>query len=141
MILKFLLSTRGDIEQVRGVSVSPNIMRTLLERGWVRVVGQREVPGRPNMYGTTRAFLDYFNLTSLAQLPPLAEIKSMIVDMSASKDISAPLDSSQAAARLNVSRRKLDELVAGGHLRPLRIGRKRLFPQTQLDCFLRQCAR
>jgi segregation and condensation protein B len=73
--------TRGDIEQVRGVSVSPNIMRTLLERGWVRVVGQREVPGRPNMYGTSRAFLDYFNLTSLAQLPPLAEIKSMIEPM------------------------------------------------------------
>jgi segregation and condensation protein B len=70
--------TRGDIEQVRGVAVSPNIMRTLLERGWIRVVGQREVPGRPNMYGTTRAFLDYFNLTTLEQLPPLAEIKSMI---------------------------------------------------------------
>ncbi len=70
--------TRGDIEQVRGVSVSPNIMRTLLERSWIRVVGQREVPGRPNLYATTRAFLDYFNLTSLEQLPPLAEIKAMI---------------------------------------------------------------
>ncbi len=70
--------TRGDIEQVRGVSVSQNIMRTLLERGWIRVVGQREVPGRPSMYATTRAFLDYFNLTSLEQLPPLAEIKVMI---------------------------------------------------------------
>ncbi len=70
--------TRGDIEQVRGVSVSPNIMRTLLERGWIRVVGQREVPGRPSMYGTTRAFLDYFNLKSLDQLPPLEEIRSLI---------------------------------------------------------------
>ncbi|MEZ5557148.1 MAG: SMC-Scp complex subunit ScpB [Pseudomonadales bacterium] len=70
--------TRGDIEQVRGVAVSPNIMRTLLERGWIRVVGQREVPGRPSMYGTTRAFLDYFNLKSLDQLPPLAEIRSLI---------------------------------------------------------------
>jgi len=70
--------TRGDIEQVRGVSVSQNIMRTLLERGWIRVVGQREVPGRPAMYGTTRAFLDYFNLKSLDQLPPLAEIRSLI---------------------------------------------------------------
>jgi len=70
--------TRGDIEQVRGVAVSQNIMRTLLERGWIRVVGQREVPGRPSMYGTTRAFLDYFNLKSLDQLPPLAEIKSLI---------------------------------------------------------------
>jgi segregation and condensation protein B len=70
--------TRGDIEQVRGVSVSPNIMRTMLERGWIRVVGQREVPGRPSMYGTTRAFLDYFNLKSLDQLPPLAEIRALI---------------------------------------------------------------
>lgn len=70
--------TRGDIEQVRGVAVSQNIMRTLLERGWIRVVGQREVPGRPAMYGTTRAFLDYFNLKSLDQLPPLAEIRSLI---------------------------------------------------------------
>lgn len=70
--------TRGDIEQVRGVSVSQNIMRTLLERGWIRVVGQREVPGRPAMYGTTKAFLDYFDLKSLDQLPPLAEIRELI---------------------------------------------------------------
>lgn len=70
--------TRGDIEQVRGVSVSQSIMRTLLERGWIRVVGQREVPGRPSMYGTTRAFLDYFDLKSLDQLPPLAEIRELI---------------------------------------------------------------
>ncbi|MCZ6618540.1 MAG: SMC-Scp complex subunit ScpB [Gammaproteobacteria bacterium] len=70
--------TRGDIEQVRGVSVSQNIMRTLLERGWIRVIGQREVPGRPAMYGTTRAFLDYFNLKSLDQLPPLAEIRELM---------------------------------------------------------------
>lgn len=70
--------TRGDIEQVRGVAVSPNIMRTLLERGWIRVVGQREVPGKPNLYGTTRTFLDYFNLKSLDQLPPLAEIRALV---------------------------------------------------------------
>lgn len=70
--------TRGDIEQVRGVSVSQSIMRTLLERGWIRVVGQREVPGRPSMYGTSREFLDYFNLKSLDQLPPLAEIRELI---------------------------------------------------------------
>ena len=70
--------TRGDIEQVRGVAVSQSIMRTLLERGWVRVVGQRETPGRPALYGTTRAFLDYFSLTSLDDLPPMAEIKSLI---------------------------------------------------------------
>lgn len=70
--------TRGDIEDVRGVSVSQSIMRTLVERGWIRVVGQREVPGRPAMYGTTRAFLDYFNLKSLDQLPPLPEIQQLI---------------------------------------------------------------
>jgi len=69
--------TRGDIEQVRGVSVSTNIMRTLIERNWVRVVGHREVPGRPAMYGTTRAFLDYFNLKTLAELPPLADIRDL----------------------------------------------------------------
>ena len=73
--------TRGDIEQVRGVSVSQSIMRTLLERNWIRVVGQRDVPGRPAMYGTTREFLDYFNLKSLDQLPPLAEIRELIEPM------------------------------------------------------------
>ena len=71
-------ATRGDIEAVRGVSVSPNIMRTLLERGWINVVGQRAVPGRPTLYGTTRAFLDYFNLKSLDELPPLSEIRALV---------------------------------------------------------------
>ena len=70
--------TRGDIEQVRGVSVSPNIMRTLLERGWIRSVGHREVPGRPALYGTTNAFLDYFDLGNLEELPPLSEIRALI---------------------------------------------------------------
>ncbi|MEO0476772.1 MAG: SMC-Scp complex subunit ScpB, partial [Planctomycetota bacterium] len=70
--------TRGDIEQVRGVAVSQNIMRTLTERGWIREVGHREVPGRPALYGTTKAFLDYFNLKSLSQLPPLEEIRELM---------------------------------------------------------------
>ncbi|MEM7098138.1 MAG: SMC-Scp complex subunit ScpB [Pseudomonadota bacterium] len=70
--------TRGDIEQVRGVSVSQNIMRTLIERDWIKVVGHREVPGRPSEYGTTKAFLDYFNLKSLNELPPLDEIKAIL---------------------------------------------------------------
>ena len=70
--------TRGDIEQVRGVGVSQNIMRTLVERDWIRIVGQREVPGRPSLYGTTKAFLDYFSLKSLDELPPLAEIRALI---------------------------------------------------------------
>lgn len=66
--------TRGEIEEVRGVSVSPNIVRTLLEREWIRVVGHRDVPGRPAMFGTTRQFLDYFGLKKLDDLPPLADL-------------------------------------------------------------------
>ena len=70
--------TRADIESVRGVAVSQNILRTLLERGWIRVVGQRETPGRPNLYGATRGFLDYFNLQSFDDLPALEEIERKI---------------------------------------------------------------
>ncbi|MDP6654019.1 MAG: SMC-Scp complex subunit ScpB [Gammaproteobacteria bacterium] len=69
--------TRGDIEEIRGVGVSPNIIRTLLDREWVRVVGHRDVPGRPAMFATTRQFLDYFNLKNLQDLPPLSEIKDL----------------------------------------------------------------
>jgi segregation and condensation protein B len=69
--------TRGEIEEVRGVSVSSSIMKTLQEREWVRVVGHREVPGHPAMYGTTREFLDYFNLKSLDELPSLAELRDL----------------------------------------------------------------
>jgi len=69
--------TRGEIEDVRGVSVSSNIMKTLIEREWVRVVGHRDVPGKPSLYATTRVFLDYFNLKSLNDLPTLAEIKDI----------------------------------------------------------------
>lgn len=69
--------TRGDIEEIRGVSVSSTIIRTLLDREWVRVVGHRDVPGRPAMFATTRQFLDYFNLKSLQELPPLSEIRDL----------------------------------------------------------------
>ena len=69
--------TRGDIEEVRGVSVRSNIIRTLQEREWIRVVGHRDVPGKPALFGTTKAFLDYFNLSSLDDLPSLAEIRDM----------------------------------------------------------------
>jgi segregation and condensation protein B len=69
--------TRAGIEEIRGVSVSSHIIRTLLEREWIRVVGHRDVPGRPALYGTTKKFLDYFNLRSLSELPPLAEIKPL----------------------------------------------------------------
>ena len=66
--------TRGDIEEIRGVTVSSNIVRQLLERDWIRVVGHRDVPGRPAMFGTTKAFLDYFSLKKLDDLPPLADL-------------------------------------------------------------------
>jgi segregation and condensation protein B len=69
--------TRPEIEQIRGVVVSSNIIKTLEEREWIRVVGHRDVPGRPALFGTTRAFLDYFNLKSLDELPPLSEIRDM----------------------------------------------------------------
>ena len=69
--------TRGEIEEVRGVSVSTNIIRSLSERSWSRVVGHRDVPGRPAMYGTTREFLDYFGLKRLDELPTLAELRDL----------------------------------------------------------------
>ena len=69
--------TRGDIEEVRGVAVSTNIMRTLLERDWIRVVGHRDIPGRPATYATTKNFLDYFNLSHLDELPDLSEVDDL----------------------------------------------------------------
>ena len=69
--------TRAEIEAVRGVAVNPNIIKTLLERSWIRVVGHRDLPGHPELLGTTRDFLDYFGLKSLDQLPPLAELKAL----------------------------------------------------------------
>ncbi len=69
--------TRGDVEEVRGVAVSTDIMRALLERGWVRQMGEREVPGRPALYGTTTDFLEYFNLASIQQLPELADQRDL----------------------------------------------------------------
>jgi segregation and condensation protein B len=69
--------TRGEIEQIRGVAVSTNIVKTLEEREWIRVVGYRDVPGKPALFGTTRTFLDYFNLKSLDELPPLTEIRDI----------------------------------------------------------------
>ena len=69
--------TRGEIEEVRGVSVSSNIIKTLLERDWIKVLGHKDVPGKPTLYGTTKEFLDYFNLKKLDELPTLAEIKDL----------------------------------------------------------------
>ncbi|HEC05169.1 MAG TPA: SMC-Scp complex subunit ScpB [Thiothrix sp.] len=69
--------TRAEIEEIRGVAVSSNIVKTLQEREWIRIVGHKEVPGRPAMLGTTRQFLDYFNLKSLDEMPPLADIQDI----------------------------------------------------------------
>jgi segregation and condensation protein B len=69
--------TRGEIEQIRGVAVNPNIIKTLLERNWIRVVGHRDVPGKPELLGTTRDFLDYFSLRKLDDLPTLAQLKEL----------------------------------------------------------------
>ena len=68
--------TRAEIEDIRGISASSHIIKTLMEREWIRVVGQREVPGKPALYGTTKAFLDHFNLKNLRELPTLAELSN-----------------------------------------------------------------
>ena len=93
--------TRGEIESVRGVAVNPNIIKTLLERSWVRVVGTRDVPGRPELLGTTREFLDYFGLKSLDELPPLAELKAMgdfTLQLALAADAATPLPPELAGA-------------------------------------------
>ncbi len=113
--------TRPEIEQIRGVVVSSNIIKTMEEREWIRVVGYRDVPGKPALFGTTRAFLDYFNLKSLDQLPPLSEIRDMedpqlrfepepfpariVRDLSVDPDHEAPLeaDSHQAETEHHAS--------------------------------------
>jgi segregation and condensation protein B len=85
--------TRAEIEAVRGVGVNPNIIRTVIERNWVRVVGHRDVPGHPELLGTTREFLDYFGLRSLDELPPLAELKAMAdvnLQLGMQEDVLAP---------------------------------------------------
>jgi len=83
--------TRGEIEEIRGVAVSSHIIKTLLEREWIRVIGQRDVPGRPSLFGSTKQFLDYFNLESLEDLPPLSEIRDL-------EEIAEGLDPEQNAA-------------------------------------------
>ena len=130
--------TRGDIEEIRGVGVSSNIVRTLLDREWIRVVGHRDVPGRPAMFATTRQFLDYFNLKSLQELPPLADIKDLVEKskeldledgMSEARVLDLPEDVSDEnafeihdseeeklaeEAALELSKKPLDEILAEG---------------------------
>ena len=81
--------TRAEIEEVRGVSVSSQIIKSLMERDWIRVVGHRDVPGKPSLYATTKIFLDYFNLKSLDELPPLAELRD-IDTINAELDLQIP---------------------------------------------------
>jgi segregation and condensation protein B len=96
--------TRGEIEDVRGVAVSSQIVKTMLERNWIRVVGHREVPGRPAIYATTRQFLDYFGLKSLDQLPPLSELRDI---EAIARDVSKQLElndmESQTGASSSIS--------------------------------------
>jgi len=77
--------TRGDIEEIRGVVVSPNIIKALEARGWIDVVGHKEVPGRPELFATTKAFLDDLNLSTLAELPPLDDLGSLVATVPAAE--------------------------------------------------------
>ncbi len=100
--------TRGEIEQIRGVSVSSNILRTLQERDWIRVIGHRDVPGRPELIGTSRAFLDYFNLKSLDDLPTLAEIKD-IDNLEPELELQSPRSEHDSSNAENDSHEQADE--------------------------------
>jgi segregation and condensation protein B len=91
--------TRAEIEEVRGVVVSTNIVRTLLERNWVRVVGHRDVPGKPAMFGTTKDFLDYFGLKKLEELPTLADIKDGLPELSPQADLIDKLEADDEMAQ------------------------------------------
>jgi segregation and condensation protein B len=85
--------TRGEIEQVRGVAVSSNIVKTLMERDWVKVVGHRDAPGKPALFATTKAFLDYFNLKALSDLPPLEDVVDLeSVEKELNKQLSLNVD-------------------------------------------------
>ena len=87
--------TRGEIEDIRGVAVSSDIMKTLLGREWIKQVGVRDVPGKPALYGTTRGFLEHFNLSSLDALPPLAELRD-INKIAAELNLQLPMDTADA---------------------------------------------
>ena len=97
--------TRGEIEEIRGVSLSSSILRTLHEREWVRVVGHRDVPGRPALYATTRLFLDYFSLKSLDQLPVLADVaefESLTKELELDETGEFKLESSQVSMKVDI---------------------------------------
>lgn len=108
--------TRGEIEEIRGVATNPNIVRTLFERGWIREVGVREVPGRPSLLGTTSQFLDDFNLKALSQLPSLPEIKDPEQLEAALMRLGAGRDADQAAGAVRslAEEAAADEVEAAG---------------------------
>lgn len=99
--------TRGEIEQVRGVAVSTNIVQALEEREWIRVIGHRDVPGKPALYGTTKAFLDYFGLKRLDELPPLSELKDI-----GELDPQLPLDPDNAPVQAGLAAAGADDAPA-----------------------------
>jgi segregation and condensation protein B len=101
--------TRGEIEQIRGVSVNANMIKMLEEREWIRSVGHRDVPGRPELFGTTKAFLDYFGLKSLDELPPLAELKDI-----PELEPQLPFDMAPAGVASAALAANLEEEVEGG---------------------------
>ena len=103
--------TRGEIEDVRGVTVSTNIIRTLLDREWIRVLGHRDVPGKPEVFGTTKAFLDYFGLKRLDDLPPLAELQD-IEGLNAQLEFATGEESEAVPA--NVTALRVGEAGTGG---------------------------
>jgi segregation and condensation protein B len=105
--------TRAEIEAVRGVAVNPNIIKTLLERNWIRVVGTRDVPGRPELLGTTKDFLDYFGLRSLDELPPLSELKAMgEINLQLELPATAPEQTPENAAATTASEESAAEAPA-----------------------------
>jgi segregation and condensation protein B len=104
--------TRAEIEEVRGVVVSTNIVRTLLERNWIRVVGHRDVPGKPAMFGTTKDFLDYFGLKKLEDLPTLAELKDGLPELSPQTDLLESLETDAHGVEAVLSEGEGDAAVA-----------------------------
>jgi segregation and condensation protein B len=111
--------TRAEIEEVRGVVVSTNIIRTLLERSWIRVVGHRDVPGKPAMFGTTKEFLDYFGLKKLEDLPPLAELKDGFPELSPQTDLIDTLEADAIVAEGEGERAEVAVLAADAPPRPV----------------------
>lgn len=112
--------TRGDIEDIRGVAVSSNIIRTLLEREWIRIVAHKEVPGRPALYGTTKQFLDYFDLSSLHELPTLQEIKELDLSVASNQQLMQEQSEQQENNRSEVTEQRQEteleaEVVSSVH--------------------------